>query len=165
MHPGLASLASDEPPAAGAFKSLVASAKRLFANRAAAQLQLGRLTILTRTFLSPTSFSQPADRTEWLQRVRHNVSHYKSVYMIICAAVLVYTGACRAHAFQRTQARPTVASSRAPPLRRRDTDQLAGADRSAVVALGADWPWTPRGRLALLLRAHQPRLAARDRGL
>lgn len=90
MHPGLAALA-DTPPAAGVFSTLLASGKKLLANRQIVQSQLGRLKILGRTFLNPTAFSKPADRTEWLQRVRANFSHYKKIYALVFIAVLLYT--------------------------------------------------------------------------
>lgn len=55
------------------------------------KLHVGKATILARTFLNPTLFSKPATRDEWLVRVRGNVSHYRSLYLLLAGAVLVYT--------------------------------------------------------------------------
>jgi len=71
--------------------SLLVRAKELFAQRGNMKLHVGKATILARTFLNPTLFSKPATRDEWLLRVRGNVSHYRSLYMLLAAAVLVYT--------------------------------------------------------------------------
>ena len=55
------------------------------------KLHVGKATSLARTFLNPTLFSKPATRDEWLVRVRGNVSHYRSLYLLLAGAVLVYT--------------------------------------------------------------------------
>jgi len=52
---------------------------------------LGKLVVTGRTFLSPTAFSKPADRTEWVKRLRANLSFFRNIYLLIFLAVLVYT--------------------------------------------------------------------------
>ena len=91
MHPGLAALAEEQPPAGRTFGALLSYTKRIFANRENLKLQVGRVRVLARTFFSPSAFSKPETRTEWLSRVQTNASHYWRVYGIIFVCVLVYT--------------------------------------------------------------------------
>mmetsp|Transcript_1727 Transcript_1727/g.4868 ORF Transcript_1727/g.4868 Transcript_1727/m.4868 type:complete len:195 (+) Transcript_1727:115-699(+) len=90
MHPGLAALA-EAPAAAGRLSALVAKVKGLFTNREETRLMLGKLAITARAFASPTSFSKPQDRSEWLRRVRSNFSSFKTIYGLVFIAVMVYT--------------------------------------------------------------------------
>ena len=54
-------------------------------------MQLAQLTILARAFVSPTSFSKPADRSECLARIRANLSHFRTIYGCIFVGILIYT--------------------------------------------------------------------------
>ena len=98
MHPGLAALAGESAAAdasTGMLKALLASGfarvKAVFASREEAKVMLGKLVVTGRTFLSPTAFSKPADRTEWVKRLRANLSFFRNIYLLIFLAVLVYT--------------------------------------------------------------------------
>jgi hypothetical protein len=94
MHPGLAALAGDEssgPPGASAFRGLIARVKALVQNREALRVVFGKQIILGRSFFAPTTFSKPESREVWLQRVRGNFAHYRSIYAIVFVIVLVYT--------------------------------------------------------------------------
>ena len=90
MHPGLAALA-EEPAAAGFVSKLIGRVKTLFGSTEQTRLLIGKLSILARAFISPTSFSKPADRSECLQRVRGNFSHFRNIYGLIFIAVAIYT--------------------------------------------------------------------------
>ena len=56
MHPGLAALA-EEPAAAGFVSKLIGRVKALFGSTEQTRLLIGKLSILARAFISPTSFS------------------------------------------------------------------------------------------------------------
>ena len=47
--------------------------------------------VLARTFFSPSAFSKPGTRTEWLNRLRANVTQYWNFYFVLFVVVLVYT--------------------------------------------------------------------------
>ena len=72
--------------------SMVSRVKKLFGSREEMKLLLGKMAILARAFVSPTAFSKPADRTEWLRRVRANFAHFRNIYGVIFVAVAIYTG-------------------------------------------------------------------------
>ena len=78
MHAGLAALAESEQ-SASKIGALVARVKSLASNREAVRLALGKQLILGRSFFSPTAFSKPESREVWLQRVRANFGHYRSL--------------------------------------------------------------------------------------
>ena len=84
MHASLAALA--ETPSAGTFSSLVQKAKSLVSRE-----EIHKLTILARSFISPLQFSKPADRSEWLARIRANSSYFKKIYALVFAVCLFYT--------------------------------------------------------------------------
>ena len=77
MHPGLASLAEDT--ATSKFGAIVTKVKGLISNREAIKREWGKQLILARTFVAPTAFSKPESREVWLQRVRGNFGHYRSL--------------------------------------------------------------------------------------
>ena len=59
-------------------------------NREAIKLAVGKQVILARGFFDPRAFSKPADREAWLGRVRANFAHYRSLYGVLFAIVLLY---------------------------------------------------------------------------
>jgi len=77
--------------ATGRISSLIARVKGLVSNREAVKLAAGKQLILARTFFSPAQFSKPENRDIWLQRVRANFGHYRSLYSILFVVVAVYT--------------------------------------------------------------------------
>ena len=89
MHPGLAALAEDQ--ASSSAGAMLAKLKSLITNREEIRMAIGKQTILARSFFAPTAFSKPESRDIWLQRVRANFAHYRSIYAILFAAVAVYT--------------------------------------------------------------------------
>jgi len=89
MHAGLAALA--EQSSASKCSSIIAKIKSVASNREFIRTVIGKQAILARGFFSPTSFSKPETRDVWLARVRANFSHYRSLYGILFAVVLVYT--------------------------------------------------------------------------
>merc|ERR1712100_1018728 len=50
----------------------------------------GKQLILARSFFAPTAFSKPESREVWLQRVRGNFGHYRSLYGILLLVVAIY---------------------------------------------------------------------------
>jgi hypothetical protein len=107
MHAGLAQLAEGE--ATGRISSLIARVKGLVSNREAVKLAAGKQLILARTFFSPAQFSKPENRDIWLQRVRANFGHYRSLYSILFVVVAVYTGACSVHLATHLHSQSTCA--------------------------------------------------------
>ena len=89
----MADLAADigAPPAPGVFKKVLEGARALMGNKAMVAQMFGTLRVLARSAFNPLEFSKPADRTEWLHRVRTNGFHYKYLYAIVFLACLVYT--------------------------------------------------------------------------
>jgi len=89
MHPGLAALAEEQ--ASSRFGAFIAKIKSLASNREVIRVAAGKQLILARSFFSPTAFSKPETRDVWLQRVRFNFGHYRSLYGILLVAVAIYT--------------------------------------------------------------------------
>lgn len=129
MHAGLAEIAGEgSPPGSQTFKVILSTLKAFVGpiNRESVKLQLGKLRVLGRTFFNPRAFSKPADRTEWLSRVRLNASHYWNVYSVLFGGVVVYT----------------VLSS---PWFLLGMAMMAGAWAYAFVVTGPDMPLTVMG--------------------
>ena len=135
LHQGLAALASDSsgPPGASIFKAIVSKVRAAASDREGIRLAVGKQVILARSFVDPRTFSKPENREMCLARVRANFAHYRSLYGILGAVVLVYTvlsspllllgltflAACWAYAFVLTKPEDPI-SIAGYELRRRE---------------------------------------------
>lgn len=93
MHAGLAALAEEGsgPPGKLLFSSIVAKVRAAVSNREAIRVHVGRQVILARGFIDPRAFSKPANQEQVIARIRANFAHYRSLYGILMAVILVYT--------------------------------------------------------------------------
>jgi len=76
---------------AGALKAVLSKAKGIVSNRAALELQLAKVRVLSRSFFNPLEFSKPPDRAQCLHRIQVNAAHYKAIYGLVVITCLVYT--------------------------------------------------------------------------